>query len=134
MDECWRLLQQCSSKRSFFHRGLTEIQITGSFPAHEILIVTSERSHFLLLLVVLRCSFGSAVLVLNQPSELCSTVVLAHYKTIFFSFQVLLSGLIGVVSWKRPLSLVVRNDLSFYSICCLGFFKTYNKVKIIYWL
>lgn len=33
-------------------------------------------------------------------------VLLASYS-LCFVFQVLLSGLIGVVSWKRPLSLVV---------------------------
>lgn len=59
-----------------------------------------------------RFSLDSVGFKLTQwDADLCFLVL----KSYFFLFQVLLSGLIGVVSWKRPLSLVVRKMTYSYS-------------------
>lgn len=49
---------------------------------------------------------------MTAPPVLCSRQVSWRLLISFSLFQVLLSGLIGVVSWKRPLSLVVSGTLS----------------------
>ena len=49
---------------------------------------------------------------MTAPPMLCSRQVSWRLLTACSLFQVLLSGLIGVVSWKRPLSLVVSGTLS----------------------
>uniref|UniRef100_A0A8C7GN04 Endosomal transmembrane epsin interactor 2 n=1 Tax=Oncorhynchus kisutch TaxID=8019 RepID=A0A8C7GN04_ONCKI len=77
------------------------------------------RTRIMLSLGVSQMVLGSLILAVSFAALALTTSPRVRHSCPFWAgFSVLLSGLIGVVSWKRPLSLVIKFDSDGVCVCC----------------
>uniref|UniRef100_A0A8D0BUN1 Endosomal transmembrane epsin interactor 2 n=1 Tax=Salvator merianae TaxID=96440 RepID=A0A8D0BUN1_SALMN len=77
------------------------------------------RSRIMLALGVTQMVLGCLIVAVSFAALALTTSARVRHSCPFWAgFSVLLSGLIGVVSWKRPLSLVIKFDSDSVCVCC----------------
>uniref|UniRef100_A0A8C6W1G1 Family with sequence similarity 189 member A1 n=1 Tax=Nannospalax galili TaxID=1026970 RepID=A0A8C6W1G1_NANGA len=77
------------------------------------------RSRIVLALGATQMALGCLIVAVSFAALALTTSARVRHSCPFWAgFSVLLSGLIGVVSWKRPLSLVIKFDSVEVCVCC----------------
>uniref|UniRef100_H3A8G9 Endosomal transmembrane epsin interactor 3 n=1 Tax=Latimeria chalumnae TaxID=7897 RepID=H3A8G9_LATCH len=91
------------------------------------LMLQRARMQFLLALGILQVALGSIIVAVSFAAVVITASSKVRHSCPFWAgFSVLLSGLIGVVSWKRPLTLVISVVLALLIICLVWSEVGYN--------